>query len=199
MEKKYYELDAKHRGKVGKGSSRELRRKNLIPAVIYGDKKPPTSISLSTREIVKRLNNGGFMTTILTVNIEGNKVLVLPKSYQLNPVTDSIIHVDFLRISENSKVSVQVPIHFINEDKSPGIKQSGILNIVCHEIELRCPTNNIPNFITVDLSSLKISDNIHISDIELPNDVSPVSQDNFTIATIVAPTSEELEEPTVGV
>ncbi|NML72993.1 50S ribosomal protein L25/general stress protein Ctc [Rhizobium sp. S-51] len=182
-----YELKAEARERVGKGSSRELRRNGLIPAVIYGDKQAPIAISIDTNEVTKRIHAGGFMTTVAVINVNGEKINVLPKDYQLDPVRDFTMHVDFLRVSADSKVTVEVPVHFINEDKS-AIKIGGVLNVVRHEVELHCPANDIPEFITVDLAGHKIGDSLHISHVKLPAGVTPVIADrDFTIATIVAP------------
>jgi len=182
-----YELKAEARERVGKGSSRELRRNGLIPAVIYGDKQAPLAIALSTNEVTKRIHAGGFMTTVATIDVNGQKIQVLPKDYQLDPVRDFTMHVDFLRVSGDTEVTVDVPVHFVNEEKS-AIKIGGVLNIVRHTVEFHCPANDIPEFITVDLTGAKIGDSIHISAVKLPKGVRPVITDrDFTIATIVAP------------
>ena len=183
-----YELKAVARERVGKGSSRELRRNGLIPAVIYGDKQAPIAISINTNEVTKR------------IDLDGKKIRVLPKDYQLDVVRDFTMHIDFLRVSANSQVSVQVPVHFINDEKS-AIKTGAVLNIVRHEVELHCPASDIPEAITVDLAGLKVGDAIHISAVQLPKGVTPVIADrDFTIATIVAPaagvTEDETEEST---
>lgn len=183
-----YELKAEARERVGKGSSRELRRNGQIPAVIYGDKQAPISIALNTNEVTKRIHAGGFMTTVATIDVNGQKISVLPKDYQLDPVRDFTMHVDFVRVSADSKVTVEVPVHFINQEKCPAIKVGGVLNIVRHEVEMHCPANAIPEFLTVDLSGHKIGDSIHISHVKLPAGSSPVITDrDFTIATLVAP------------
>ncbi|CAN7408054.1 50S ribosomal protein L25/general stress protein Ctc [Neorhizobium tomejilense] len=190
-----YELKAEARERVGKGSSRELRRNGFIPAVIYGDKQSPLAIALSTNEVTKRIHAGGFMTTVATIDVNGEKIQVLPKDYQLDPVRDFTMHVDFLRVSGNTEVSVEVPVHFVNEEKSPGIKIGGVLNIVRHEVELLCPANDIPEFLTLDLTGAKIGDSLHISAVKLPAGVRPVISDrDFTIATIVAPAAGVTEE-----
>lgn len=189
-----YELKAEARERVGKGSSRELRRNGFIPAVIYGDKQAPISIVLNTNEVTKRIHAGGFMTTVATIDLDGKKITVLPKDYQLDPVRDFTMHVDFLRVSGNTEVTVDVPVHFVNEDKS-AIKQGGVLNIVRHTVEFHCPANAIPEFITVDLNGAKIGDSIHISAVKLPKGVRPVITDrDFTIATLVAPAAGVAEE-----
>ena len=197
MSQTSYELKAEARERVGKGSARELRRNGLIPAVIYGDKQSPIANALSTNEVTKRIHAGGFMTTIATIEVDGKKIQVLPKDYQLDPVRDFTMHVDFLRVSADTEVTVDVPVHFINEEKS-GVKIGGVLNIVRHTVEFQCPADSIPEFITVDLAGHKIGDSIHISEVKLPKGVKPVITDrDFTIATIVAPAAgvdEEQEE-----
>lgn len=193
-----YELKAEARERVGKGSARELRRNGMIPAVIYGDKKPPVTIALPYKDVTMKIHGGGFMTTIATIDVDGEKFRVLPKDYQLDPVRDFTMHVDFLRISKNTKVTVDVPVHFINEEEAPGIKRGGVLNIVRHTVEVHCPADDIPDAFVADLTGLDIGDGIHISAITLPERVEPTITDrDFTIATIAAPAglkSEEEEE-----
>ncbi len=188
MSQATYELKAETRERVGKGSSRELRRNGLIPAVIYGDKQPPISIALPVKEVTLKIHAGGFMTTVATIDVNGEKIRVLPKDYQLDPVRDFTMHVDFLRVTKNSVVDVEVPVHFINEDQAPGIKEGGVLNIVRHTVELTVPADEIPDSLTADLAGLKVGDGIHISDITLPKNAAPTITDrDFTIATIAAP------------
>jgi large subunit ribosomal protein L25 len=195
MSKATYVLKAETRDRVGKGSSRELRRNGLIPAVIYGDKQAPLAISLSSKDVTLKIHAGGFMTTVATIEVGGEKISVLPKDYQLDPVRDFTMHVDFLRVSGDTKVLVEVPVHFVNQEKSPGIKIGGVLNIVSHEVELTCPANNIPEFITVDLTGLKIGDNVHLSAKILPEGIVPAHPDrDITIATIVSPAGGTTEE-----
>ena len=188
MSNQTYELKAEARAQVGKGSARELRRNGLIPAVIYGDKKNPVSIALSRKDVTKKIYDGGFLTTLLTIDVDGTKYNVLPKDYQLDPVRDFLMHVDFLRVSKNTQVTVEVPVHFENEEKCPGIKRGGVLNVVRHTVECHCPANAIPEAITVDLTGLEVGDGIHISHVTLPAGVVPTITDrDFTIATIAAP------------
>ena len=190
-----YELKAETRERVGKGSSRELRRNGLIPAVIYGDKQAPLSIAISTKDVTQRIHAGGFKTTVATIDVNGEKIKVLPKDYQLDPVRDFTMHVDFLRVSGDTHVVVEVPVHFVNEEKSPGIKAGGVLNIVRHAVELHALAGNIPEFITADLAGLKVGDGIHISHVKLPKGTSPVISDrDFTIATIAVPAAGVKEE-----
>ena len=189
-----YKLKAEARERVGKGSARELRRNGMIPAVIYGDKQAPIAIALSTNEVTKRIHAGGFMTTIAEIEVDGQTIRALPKDYQLDPVRDFTMHVDFLRVSADSLVVVAVPVHFINEEKS-AIKTGAVLNVVRHEVELEVPATDIPEFITVDLSGAKVGDSIHISHVKLPKNASPVISDrDFTLATIVAPAGGMSEE-----
>ncbi|WP_019171261.1 50S ribosomal protein L25/general stress protein Ctc [Pseudaminobacter salicylatoxidans] len=188
-------LKAEARERVGKGSARELRRNGKIPAVIYGDKQPPLAITLSYKDIFYKIHGGGFMTTVATIEVDGQKIQALPKDYQLDPVRDFPLHVDFLRVGKNTEVNVNVPVRFINEEKAPGIKRGGVLNIVRHEVEFHCPANAIPEFIEVDLTGLELGASVHISSVKLPKNVKPVISDrDFTIATVAAPAGLKSEE-----
>lgn len=190
-----YELKAEARERVGKGSAREVRRNGKVPAVIYGDKQPPLAIALSYKDVYYKIHGGGFMTTVATIDLDGKKIQVLPKDYQLDPVRDFPMHVDFLRVSKNTQVNVNVPVRFLNEEASPGIKRGGVLNVVRHEVEFNCPANAIPDFIEVDLTGTDIGDSIHISAVKLPKDVKPVITDrDFTIATVAAPAGLKSED-----
>ncbi|MBE0694654.1 MAG: 50S ribosomal protein L25/general stress protein Ctc [Aquamicrobium sp.] len=190
-----YELKAEARDRVGKGSARELRRNGKVPAVIYGDKQAPLAIALSYKDVYYKIHGGGFLTTVATIDVDGKKIQVLPKEYQLDPVRDFPVHVDFLRVGANTLVTVQIPVHFINEEKSPGLKRGGVLNIVRHEIEASVPANAIPDFIEVDLAGTDLGDSIHISAVTLPKNVKPTITDrDFTIATIAAPAGLKSEE-----
>ena len=193
------ELKAQARSGVGKGAARALRRQGLVPAVIYGDKKPATPISVSYNEINKRIYAGGFLSHTFTIDVDGAKELVIPRDYQLDVVKDFPIHVDFLRIGKGSKINVQVPVHFINEEASPGIKRGGVLNIVHHTLDLTVEADNIPEAVTVDLSGLDVGDNVHISNIKLPAGATDHShEEDVTIATIVAPSGLRAEEAAEG-
>jgi large subunit ribosomal protein L25 len=180
-----YELRAEVRERVGKGAARAVRRQDRIPAVIYGDKKPPIPISLPQREMTQRLHAGGFLTHIAMIDVDGEKIRVIPRDYQLDPVRDHLVHVDFLRVGEGARLTLEIPVHFMNEHASPGIKRGGALNIVRHTIELRVPVDAIPEAIEVDLTGLDIGDSLHISAVTLPEGVVPTITDrDFTIATI---------------
>ena len=195
MSQASYELKAEAREQVGKGSARAVRRDGKVPAVIYGDKQPPLAIALSYKEIFYKIHGGGFLTTVATIDVDGKKIQVLPKDYQLDPVRDFPLHVDFLRVGKNTLVSVDVPVHFINEEKSPGIKRGGVLNVVRHEVEFLCPANAIPEFITIDLDGTEIGQSLHISSVKLPEGVKPVISDrDFTIATIAGSSAMKSEE-----
>jgi large subunit ribosomal protein L25 len=181
-------LKAQAREGVGKGAARELRRQGRVPAVIYGDKKPPVTVSVAFNEALKAIYAGGFKSHILDLDVDGTIHKVIPRDYQLDVVMDQPIHIDFLRVSANSSLTVEVHVNFINEEKSPGLKRGGTLNVVRHTVEVNVPANKIPEEITVDLSGTEIGDSIHISAVSLPKGVTPTITDrDFTIATIVAP------------
>ena len=182
-------LTATAREQVGKGSAREARRQGNIPAVIYGDKKSPIPIILEQKILVRQLGTGGFFNTLFDIDINGELNRVLPRDVQLHPVTDVPEHVDFLRVSASTKISVEVPVEFIGDDVSPGIKGGGVLNVVRYTVEVSCTPDLIPNNLVIDLSNSEIGDSLHISAVDLPEGVTPtISDRDFTIATIVAPT-----------
>lgn len=189
------ELKAQARSGVGKGAARALRREGLIPAVIYGDKKAPLPIAISYNEAMKSIYAGGFLSHVITVDIDGEKHRVIPRDYQFDVVSDKALHVDFLRIGKGSKINVQVPVHFVNELESPGIKRGGVLNIVHHTLDLTVDADNIPEEIVIDLTGLDVGQSIHISSIKLPAGASDHSHEtDLTIATIVAPSGLRAEE-----
>ena len=181
-------ISAEQRERVGKGSARAVRRAGRVPAVIYGDKKEPIVITLESREITKIVHQPGIFGRLLDIKVSGSKHTVLTRDIQFHPVTDNVLHMDFLRVSGSAKVAVAITVEFINEDECPGIKVGGVLNVVRYEVELLCPATTIPEKITVDLKGLKIGDSVHISTIELPEGVTPTITDrDFTIATIASP------------
>ncbi len=183
-------LPAEARERAGKGASRSLRRDGRTPAVIYGGKEEPTMIHVEQKELVKQLNTGHFMNSIVNIEIGGKIVRTLPKDVAFNPVTDRPIHVDFLRMTGDSMVQVQVPVVFVNEDASPGLKKGGVLNIVRHELELVCPNADIPDEIAIDVTGKDVGDSIHISEVTLPEGVtSAITDRDYTIATLVAPSA----------
>ena len=181
-------ISAEKRERVGKGSARAARRAGLVPAVIYGDKKEPLGINMSSREITKIVHQPGIFGRLLDIEVGGKKSTVLTRDIQFHPVSDNILHMDFLRVSGSAMVAVGVPVEFINEDLCPALKIGGVLNVVRHEIELNCPATAIPEKIIIDLDDLKIGDSIHISAIELPEGVEPTITDrDFTVATLQSP------------
>ncbi len=181
-------LTATARPRVGKGAARAERRAGRIPAVIYGGKEPAVPISLEARDLTRRVHSASFMTTIFEIDLEGSKTRVLPRDLQLDPVKDFPVHVDFLRLTAGSSISVAVPVNFLNEEACPGIRRGGVLNIVRHEIEVMAPADAIPDHIDADLTGLDLGDSLHISAVKLPANVTPTITDrDFTIATIAAP------------
>lgn len=183
------QMAAQARTKAGKGTARALRREGRVPAVIYGDKKDPEGISVDFRDVQKMIEQGHVNNQIYEIDLGSGKHVVLARDVQLDPVTDRPIHVDFLRVGVSSRIQVDVPVHFLNQDISPGLKRGGVLNIVRHELELYCPAMSIPHQIDIDLSKSEIGDSIHISSVSLPDGVEPTITDrDFTIATIAAPT-----------
>jgi len=186
------ELKAWARGRTGKGGARAVRREGRVPGIVYGDKAEPQNIALDYKAIWQQLHTGHFQSTIFMLDLDGTKTRVIPRGVQLDPVRDFPIHVDFMRVSKDSLVTVEVPVHFLNEAASPGIKRGGILNVVRHEIEVRCPADSIPEHFEVDLTGLEIGDSVHISAIKLPEGVRPtISDRDFTVATIVGRAAEE--------
>jgi large subunit ribosomal protein L25 len=181
-------LSAQARDGVGKGAAREMRRQGLVPAVIYGDKQPPVTVAIPYKDAHKNIYAGGFLSRVIELDVDGTKHRVIPRAYQLDPVKDFPIHIDFLRVGANSTLTVEVPVHFINEELSPGLKRGGTLNVVRHNVEVSAPANAIPDAIVVDLTDTEIGDSLHISAVKLPKNITPVITDrDFTIATIVAP------------
>ena len=156
------ELKAKARSGVGKGAARALRREGWIPAVIYGDKKDPLPVSINYHDAMNSIYAGGFLSHVITLDVDGTKHRVIPRDYQLDVVKDFALHVDFLRVGAHTKLNVQVAVHFVNQDQSPGIKRGGVLNIVHHTLELSVPADAIPESLTVDLAGKDIGDTIHL-------------------------------------
>jgi large subunit ribosomal protein L25 len=188
-------LPAEARDRAGKGASRALRRDGRVPAVVYGQNKDAFSIHVEEKLLTKMLHTGHFMNSVVMIDVGGKPTRTLPKAVDFHPVTSRPIHVDFLRISEHTKVNVAVPMRFDNEEASPGLKRGGVLNVVVHELEIVCDAASIPGEIHIALDGLEIGDSIHISDVKLPNGVQPSNQDeDFTVATIVAPSAMKSEE-----
>ena len=187
-------LSAETRDRAGKGASRVLRREGRVPAVVYGNKEDPMPIHVEEKALVKFLNTGHFMNSVVMIDVGGTPTRTLPKDVQFHPVSDRPLHVDFLRISEHATVTVSVPIRFVGDEKSRGLKRGGVLNAVRHELELVCDAAEIPEEVTIDLAGLDIGDSLHISHVKLPEGtVSAITDRDFTIATIVAPSGIKAE------
>ena len=188
-------LSAEARERAGKGASRALRREGRVPAVVYGGKEEPLAVHVEEKALVKALGTSHFMNSIVMVEVGGKKVRTLPKDVAFNPVTDRPEHVDFFRLAKDATVTVAVPVRFENEEKAPGLKKGGVLNVVRHELELVCDAAKIPDEIVIDVTGLEVGDSIHISAITLPDGSSSAITDrDFTIATIVAPSALKSEE-----
>ncbi|MBI1209506.1 MAG: 50S ribosomal protein L25/general stress protein Ctc [Azospirillum sp.] len=181
-------LAADRRERAGKGAARQTRRAGRIPAVIYGNKLPPLMISLELQSFEKILRRKGFLSHLFDVTVDGTAHRVLPRDVQFDPVSDKPVHVDFLRVATDTRITVDVPCVFVNQDKSPGIKRGGVLNVVRYKIEMLCRADAIPEQITVDLAGADLGASIHISHIPLPEGVAPTITDrDFTVCTIAVP------------
>jgi large subunit ribosomal protein L25 len=191
------QLAATRRERVGKGAARAVRREGRVPAVIYGGGQAPVSISLDFKETNRLIYAGHFLTTVFNIDVEGEAIRAIPRDYQLDVVRDFPVHVDFLRLAEGATVRVEVPVHFVGQEKSPGLKAGGVLNIVRHSVEFIVPADKIPDSITLDLSNAKIGDSLHISAVTLPEGAKPVIADrDFTIATLATTANVKDEEAT---
>jgi large subunit ribosomal protein L25 len=192
-------LTAESRERVGKGVARALRREGKIPAVLYGDKKDPLGLAIAQGQVTRLYNSGRALSTLLDIEVDGKTHRAIARDLQLHPVTDVILHADFLRLGKGATIAVEVSVHFINEEASPGIKRGGVLNVVRYNVELICPADAIPEAITIDLTGTELGDSIHISSVTLPDGVKPVIQDrDFTVATIAAPAGLKSEANAEG-
>ncbi|PKB25416.1 LSU ribosomal protein L25P [Novosphingobium kunmingense] len=188
-------LPAETRDRAGKGASRALRRDGRVPAVVYGGNEEPLAVHVEEKLLVKQLGTGHFFNSIVEVEVDGKTLRTLPKDVAFHPVSDRPLHVDFLRVSKNATVHVNVPVVFANEDASPGLKRGGVLNIVRHELDLVCEADKIPDQIEIDVTGFDVGDSIHISHVKLPKGASSgITDRDFTIATIVAPSGLRSEE-----
>ncbi len=198
----HYAMKATKRERAGKGVARALRRDKQTPAVIYGANKSPVTISIPTKEANLEFNKGQMFTTLCDIDVDGDKSLVLARDVQLHPVSDQVLHVDFLRVSDKTKITVAVNVNFTNQEQSPGVKEGGILNIIRYDVDLVCKATAIPESIDVDLSEFNIGDSIKISNADMPDGSKPAIDDrDFTLATIAAPKAieeEEVEEEVEG-
>ncbi|MFO1049786.1 MAG: 50S ribosomal protein L25/general stress protein Ctc [Geminicoccaceae bacterium] len=183
-------FQVERRERTGKGPARQLRRENKIPAIVYGGAKEPQRIAMPIKEISLELTkNPRFFSTVFELDFGDEKLKVLPREAQLHPVTDVPLHVDFLRAEQGALIHVNVPVRFVHEDQSPGIKRGGVLNVVRRTLDLICPADAIPGEIVVDLAGREIGDSIHISHVVLPEGVkATITERDFTICSIVPPT-----------
>jgi len=182
-------IKATKRTSASAGQINKLRSDGFVPAVLYGGKKSNLNISLKKLQIQDLIETGTFLSKVFDLDIDGNPEKVLPRDISYDPVSDEPIHIDFLRIAKGSKLVLEIPVKFINSDKSPGLKKGGVLNIVRRKVELKCPAENIPNEIVVDLDNTEINSSLKISSVKLPESVIPTITDrDFVIATVVSPT-----------
>jgi large subunit ribosomal protein L25 len=189
-------LAAVARDRVGKGAARAVRREGRTPAVIYGAGQPAEAIALDSNQARQLIYAGHFLTTVFEIDVEGRKTRAIPRDYQLDPVKDFPVHIDFFRLAEGQTITVEVPVHFVRQEASPGLKRGGTLNIVRHTIELVVPSDAIPESIEADLTGLDINDSLHISAIKLPEGARPTITDrDFTVATIAVPAGFKDEAP----
>jgi large subunit ribosomal protein L25 len=182
-------IGAEPRDRAGKGAARQTRREGRIPAVIYGDKQEPVMISLEPRSFTKEFHRPGFFAKLLDITVDGKTHRTLPRDVQVHPVSEHPLHADFMRVGADTRITVGIPVRFINQERAPGIKRGGLLNVVRHEIELVCRADNIPDHIDVDLDGLEIGDSIHISAVTIPEGTRLTIERNFTIASIAPPSA----------
>jgi len=193
------QIQAVARDRAGKGAARAVRRQGQVPAVIYGGGEAAEAIALDFNQTKQMIFAGHFLTTIFEIDVNGKKTRAIPRDYQLDPVRDFPVHVDFLRLAEGQSIKVVVPVHVVGQDKSPGVKRGGALQIVEHSVELSVPSNAIPDFIEVSVATLDIGSSLHLSDVVLPAGAKAVGQENVTLVTIAAPSgmNEEVAAPAV--
>ena len=191
------EIQVEAREGTGKGAARQIRRDGRVPAVVYGLDMAPRALSLGRRELEQEMSRGGFMNRLYNLRLEAKIQRVLPRDVQFPVVTDTPIHVDFLRLSEDAEITIAVPVVFVNEEESPGLRQGGVLNVVRYEIEVDCRADSIPESIEIDLTGLELGDSLHISAVTLPEGAtSAITDRDFTIITVAVPSvqEEEVEE-----
>ena len=192
-------LKATKRTSASTGQVNKLRSDGFVPAVLYGGKKDNLNISLKKLHLRNLLNTKTFLSKVFDLDIDGNSEKALPRDIAYDPISDEPIHIDFMRITKGSKLILEIPVKFINSDKSPGLKKGGVLNIVRRKVELKCPAENIPDEIVVDLNNTEINSSLKISSVKLPENIVPTITDrDFVIATVAAPTilvePEKVEE-----
>lgn len=182
------QISASARAGVGKGAARAVRRAGKVPAVIYGAGQAPTPIALDANSTNLLVYAGHFLTTVFEIDVDGSKSRVIPRDYQLDPVSDRVEHIDFLRLAAGSRIRLAIPVHVTGAETSPGVKRGGAVNIVTHAIELMVPADNIPDAIVVDISAMDINGSVHVSQVALPAGAKRVHSDDETLVSIVPPT-----------
>jgi large subunit ribosomal protein L25 len=188
------QMKATVRPKGGKGAARAARLTGQVPGVVYGDNKPPMMVLLDHAELRKRIYAGHFLTTLYELEIEGAKHRVIPRDFQLDAIKDLPMHVDFLRVAEGATIRVNIPVHVLNAESSPGVKRGGAVNIVTHTVEVACPADAIPEAINVDIGGLEINHSKHLGEIELPKNVRVIGRGDITLVTIVPPSGYAEEQ-----
>lgn len=192
------EIKASARPRAGQGAARAVRREGRVPAILYGNGQEPMNLAVDSKEITLLINKGRFLATVFDLDIDGKKEQAIPRDVQLDPVKDRVIHVDFQRVGKDSKVRVNVPVRFVNELLSPGLKRGGVLNIVRHHVEVMAPANAIPEIFEFNLEGLEIGRSIHISAVTMPEGVRPtITNRDFTVATIAGHRQDD-EGPGAG-
>ncbi len=191
-------LKAIKRENTSSGSTNKLREKGFVPAILYGGKDPNQNISINKKELLSIVKSDTFLSKVLELDIDGKKEKVIPRDVAFHIISEEPIHIDFMRIVSGKKIILEIPVKFINHPDSPGLKRGGVLNIVRRKVELKCPAENIPNEIVIDLAGTDIGTSIKISSVKLPSNVMPTITDrDFVVATVAAPTViKEPEKPT---
>ena len=190
-----FALKATVRERTGKGAARALRRTDMIPAVIYGNNEPPLAIAIPWKPTSMALYAGGFKTHVWSIDVDGKTIQALARDYQRDPVKERLLHVDFLRVTARSRVTVNVPLSFVGEDECPGLsQQDGVLTVVEHSLSVEAGATAIPEHIEVSLAGLEIGSSIHSSSLSLPAGVTLTNEEDFVIATIAAPAAEEIDD-----
>ncbi|MBM1169768.1 50S ribosomal protein L25/general stress protein Ctc [Microvirga arabica] len=189
------QIKAVARDRAGKGAARAVRRQGQVPAVIYGAGQPAQAIALDFNQTKQLIFAGHFLTTIFEIDVDGQTVRAIPRDYQLDPVRDFPLHIDFLRVSAGQTIKVVVPVHVVGQEKSPGVKRGGTLQVVEHTVELQVSPDAIPDYIEASVEGLDIGSSVHLNDIKLPNGAKATSAENMTLVTVVAPTGLTEEAP----
>lgn len=189
------QIKASARASVGKGAARAVRRTGQIPAVVYGGGEPALPIALDFNQTNRLIYAGHFLTTIFEIEVDGKTVRAIPRDYQLDPVRDTPLHVDFLRLAAGTTIKVEVPIHVVGQAESPGVKRGGLVQIIEHSIELMAPADNIPDAVEISVAALNIGGSVHLNDIALPAGCKATTRDNITLVSVTAPTKMAEEAP----